>query len=136
MDLNALADQLRPALERAQAEEDELQEKIERVRAERRRLERAVGALTGKEPGRPKKNGSRERPWQPAEETLKRVKAFVDDSDGVTVKDVVVGLEVTKSTADRTLRVLRETEAIRLAGKRGTANVFKPLLARGGLNGA
>ena len=141
MDLEALADKLRPDLEEVERRERELLAQLEEVRDDRRRLTRAMDALTSsmKRPGRPR-NGSKKKadPWMPSDDLRERIQAFVDaNPEGVTVKDAQDATGISKTGADRTLRVLRQEEAIRMAGRKpgSTAILYKPQPHRGAMNG-
>ena len=106
------------------------------------RLQRALDALRPEPPkrgpGRPKKQKGKTPPWQPSDELRERVKAFVDaHPDGVTVQETKEGTGVSKTGADRTLRVLHQAEEIRHAGRKpGTRSIlYKPWQVRGAMNG-
>lgn len=135
MDLEALAEGLRPALAELEQEEAELRKRLAEITADRRRVETSIRALTVR--AAVKKSIKKGTPGRkPNEALITLVYQFVaDHPDGVTVKDVSRGADVGDSAADRVLRLLREREDIRLAGKRGPANLYKPLTTTGALNG-
>lgn len=118
-------------LERAEAEAEAAKNRMAAARDKRQRIEKAIALLKNERlsaAGRPKKKRSSSGEWQPSEEFMQRVLSYVTTHpDGVTGKDVVEGTGMSQSTADRCLRVLRRDEQIRLAGKRRTALVYKPL---------
>jgi hypothetical protein len=142
MDLKKHAESLRPALDEAEREEAEVLEQLAELRENRRRLQRAMAALV--EP--PKGSSRRKRTTSDArrgsrvsDEKRALVASFVEKHpEGVTVSEVQEGLGLSRSATDTTLRALREQPdaPIRLAGKQGTAMIYKPMPKGGGSNGA
>jgi Fic family protein len=92
----------------------------------------AATAPARRKRGRPKGSAN----WTPSDKLQREVMEFVEaNPDGVTVKDTEAALPASKTAIDRTLRYLREEGVIRLAGRRGTANLFKPPVVVGSTNG-
>jgi hypothetical protein len=137
MDVEQIVSDLRAAHGEALTREVEKAKELEAAKQETRRLLRALDALTGesKKPGRKPKT---EKTWTPSEEKVEAIREWVEQHpDGVTVPQAVEdGIVKSKATADRTLRLLRDNEVIRLAGKRGMALLYKPQAVRGADNGA
>lgn len=140
--LNEYAETLKPALEEADAELKEAESEVEAARKKvqiardkRHSVERAIAALRGGDRSagtRSKRIRHKSNDWTPRESTLTSVREAIKGFEaGFTEKEIIDTTQLSDSTVNRAIHVLREKREVRLAGKQnGTArNLYKPVKA-------
>ena len=113
---------------------DELEKQVREVRDRTSKLRQAKRALLG-EKAQPAKSkpargytGAHNPNWKPNDQSVQAILTSLAEADEpLTLKEIEDRAGWSHSHVDSTVRYLRKHEMVRLAGKRGTANVYTPM---------